>query len=620
MRLQNAMTRFHTRLAFACLPLLGCADSISSNASAIASNDQFSPTEDLLASAPLRLESQIVDNFALIDHTGKQHELYRQDDARAVVLISYAVACPILRWSLPDVEELGKKYGEQGVRFFYIDGSPQDDRDSIAKDAQDFGVSVPILHDDAQTVLPNLGVTRTADAFVIDTRNWKVTYRGQINDRSTYGGQSGKSEHDYLDDALASFLKGEQPAVERTNTEGCLILFDHKTDDPAPDYVTEVAPILIDRCVSCHADNGIAPWAMNSWKRVRGWSPMMRETVMTKRMPPWHADPHYGRYTNERGLTPEESGKLVRWIEAGAPRGEGEDPLPAASAAVTEALTSTEWPLGKPDYVLQAKEQKLPATGVVKYRYDRADLDIKEDMWVRGVDLRPSNYQVLHHSVILVKYPEHLREEQPEYLQGVGSYFALYIPGMRSQMFPEGTGKLIPAGSHVIFQFHYTTTGKPEVDRPELALYFMKEPPKIQFEATSAIKWDFKIPPGEANYFAKAGKVFERDIMLVDLIPHMHYRGRNIRYEAHLPDGTHQMLLSVPAYDFNWQTAYHLEPARYLPAGTIVECTGWYDNSDRNPFNPDPTQEVIWGPESTDEMFIGYMNYYALPEGTEPPK
>ncbi len=564
----------------------------------------------------LKLESMTVDDFALLDQTGKMHELYNQPGARAIVLISYAVACPILRWNLPVVEELVAKYGEQGVHFYYIDASPQDSREDLVTEVEEFGLSVPILQDTAQIVLPTLGVKRTADAFVIDTRTWNLVYRGQINDRATYGAQNTREGGDFLDDALASFLAGDPIEIERTEAKGCLIFYENHGDDAVPNYSSVVAPILAKRCVSCHTPDGIAPWAMSSWQRVRGWSPMIRETVRTKRMPPWHADPHYGEFSNDRALLPSEANTLVRWIDAGAPRGDGPDPLPDLSKLKTPQNSPIHWKLGEPDLIVKASRQELPATGIVPYRYDRAELDIDEDIWVKGVDLKPSNFAVLHHSAILVLYPEHLKDTQPDYAQGVVSYFALYVPGMEVAFFPDGTGKRIPAGSKIVFQFHYTTTGKAEVDEPILGLYLMDEPPEVEYESTSAVKWVIHLPAGKPDHQIRAIRYFARDVMVCDLIPHMHYRGRTMRYDAHKPDGTVQTLLSVPAYDFNWQTAYNLEEPVFLPAGTKIVCTGRMDNSADNPFNPDPTQNVEWGTQSTDEMFIGYMNYYVVPGGT----
>jgi len=564
----------------------------------------------------LPLEQMTVDNFALIDHTGEYHELYNQPGAKAIVLISFAVACPILRWNLPLVEELKAKYGAQGVHFYYVDASPQDGRVDLIKEAEEFGITVPILHDAAQVVLPSLNVERTADAFVIDPRSYDVVYRGKISDRATYGAQRTQAGGEYLDDALASFLAREPIEVERTVAEGCLIFFENRGGEASPDYSRDVAPILAERCVGCHTEGGIAPWAMSSWQRVRGWSPMIRETVMTRRMPPWHADPHFNEFSNGRALEPEEANALVAWIDAGAKRGDGPDPLPELVKQKTSLNSPLEWKLGEPDMIIRASRQELPATGIVPYRYDYAKVEVDEDIWVSGVDLKPSNYAVLHHSAILVIYPEHLKDLEPDYELGVVSYFALYIPGMEVARFPAGSGKLIPKGSQIIFQFHYTTTGKPEVDEPVLGLYLLDEPPEVVFEATSATKWVIHLPAGEPNFRTKAIRYFARDVMVCDLIPHMHYRGRSMRYDAHLPDGTVKTLLSVPYYDFNWQTAYNLKEPIFLPAGTKIVCTGRFDNSEHNPFNPDPTVDVEWGVQSTDEMFIGYMNYYAVPGGT----
>ena len=376
-------------------------------------------------------------------------------------------------------------------------------------------------------------------------------------------------------------------------------------DYDAPPSYGEVADVLARRCMPCHAEGGAAPFAMSSYGRVRGWSEMIREVVRTRLMPPWHADPHVGEFENDRALTPEETSTIVRWVEAGAPKDDDEpDPLPEVAAEETDE----EWPLGEPDLVLQARETELPATGTVPYLYQYAPIEVTEDLWVRGVHLKPSNRRVLHHALILLEYPEHLKHKQPNYSLGIGAYFALYIPGMQPRLFPENSGKYLPAGSKVIFQFHYTTTGRPEKDQPSLALYLHDERPPVKFASTSALETELDIPPGERVRLVSE-KLFVRDVWLHDLIPHMHYRGKSIRYDAHYPDGTVETLLSVPDYDFNWQTSYQLAEKKFLPKDTVVKCYALFDNTARNPRNPDPTQHVTWGEESSDEMLIGYMNY-----------
>lgn len=572
------------------------------------------PTPSVSESEPedAPIAPQYVDDFALIDQNGEYHALY-ESDAKAVVLVTYSVGCPILRWNIPHIEELAERFGDRGVEFYYLDGTVHDTRADVLEDTREFKISVPVLLDASQNVVRSLGARRTADAFLVDTRDWRVRYRGKVNDRATYGSQSGGSKRDHLAEALESLLDGEPIEIERTRAEGCLILFEDRDEDP-PDYSADVAPVLLRRCVGCHSDAGVAPWSMSSHGKLRGWAPMIREVVLTKRMPPWHADPHVGSFTNDRSLTPAEARTLVRWIDAGTPRGSGPDPLEDDVAEVKRLLDlqpegEPPWPLGEPDIVLRGPHHEIQATGIVPYLYEWIEYEVEEDYWVRGVHLRPSNHKVLHHSLILVFYPEHLKHLEPDYQDGVGSYFALYVPHMKPRMFPEAAGKLLPKGSKIMLQTHYQTTGRPETDRTSLALYLHDEPPAVEFASTAAIQWELDIPPRDPHYEVTASTTFEDDVRLYDLIPHMHYRGRQFDFEARYPDGTREVLLSVPRYDFNWQTSYQLETPAALPAGTEIVCRAVFDNSERNIYNPNPDKRVAWGPQSWAEMMTGYMNY-----------
>ncbi len=551
---------------------------------------------------------ELIDNFTLLDHNGKAWELYRQTRYEAVVLISHGVACPILRWSLPTVEELREKYGQR-VLFLYYNAN--DTREELVDECAKFGVETPVLLDSTQWVTHGLGTQRTAEAMLIDSTDWSVHYRGRIDNKATYGAQRGGESVPHLQNALDQFLAGQEIETPSTQAEGCLIWLGEAEESLERDntFVRDVAPILLKRCVPCHRDGGIAPFAMDSYRRVRRWSPMIREVVLTRRMPPWQADPHIGVFRDDKSLGADETRTLLSWIDGGTPLGEGQDPLAAHQSDPTD-----HWILGEPDILLKANLQELPATGIIPYRYDKAQLTVTEDIWVRGVDLRPQNRQVLHHALILIRYPKYLRHLEPDYLQGVGGYFALYTPNREPHFFPEGTGRWIPAGSKIIFQFHYTSTGKPETDQPTLALYLHEEVPAIEYKAGSAIRWDIQIPAGAENHTIVAETRFPKRTALVDMTPHMHYRGKSFDYVAHYPDGSTETLLSVPNYDFNWQNAYVFAEPKILPKGTRVVCTAVFDNSIHNPFNPDPTELVRWGPNSDEEMMIGYMNYYELPE------
>ncbi len=582
-------------------PLLAAALAVLVSQGCVArSGAPEAPSAPASASAETRLapRAEIVDDFALLDHTGAHHSLYANGDARAIVLVSYTIGCPILRWSLPRVEELVKTYADRDVRFFYVDASPYDDRASLAEEVREFGISVPILADEAQLVLSGLKVRRTAEAILIDPRDWHVAYRGKIDDRATYGGQTGRTPVEHLGLALDAFLVDREIAVPRTEAEGCMIFYEH-ADAAAPSYPAVIAPILREHCVPCHTDGGLAPWAMTSFERISGRSTAMREVVRTKRMPPWHADPLIGVFENDASLPPLEAGALVRWIEAGSPRGDGPDPL------LERPPPAEEWPLGPPDLVVEATEQHVPASGIVFSREVVAEFEFPEDAWVRGVHLAPSNAPALHHALILVEDPE--RPDSSD----VTEFFAFCAPSMRPRMFPEGTGKLVPTGAQIRFQLHYTPTGRPEIHRPRLGLYLLDAPPPVPFESTAAVERDLDLPPGEAHYRATGEHRFLRDALLFDLVPLMHYSGREVRYEAHYPDGSVEVLLSVPNYDFDWPRSYHLAEPKLLPAGTLIECHALFDNSAGNSSNPDPTQRVVQG---TYERLAGYMNYHLVPE------
>ena len=330
---------------------------------------------------------------------------------------------------------------------------------------------------------------------------------------------------------------------------------------------------------------------------------MVQEVILARRMPPWQADRHHGQFTNDFSLTTEEARLILRWIEQGTKRGEGEDPLEQ------ELPTVAEWPLGEPDAVISLPEvQEIPANGVLDYRYISVKTPFEEDRWVNAVVARPGNDSVVHHIIVRVKEPG--KEEghvEDAFLMG-------WAPGGADLFFPEGTGKLIPKGSELQFEMHYTTTGRAEQDQSSIGLYFLEEAPEMVLRTHAAVDNDFEIRPYDADQSTFATYQFRRDGYLFDMSPHMHLRGAWFRFEALYPDGRREVLLSVPNYDFNWQHTYRLTEPRRMPAGTWILCSGGFDNSERNPNNPDPEKRVRWGDQSWDEMFIGFMGVADLPK------
>jgi len=544
-----------------------------------------------------------VDDFALLDHRGVFHRLYDQAHRRAVVLFVQGNGCPIARKTVPVLQSLRDEMAPRGVVFWMLNASPQDDREEIAEEARAYGIELPILVDEAQLVARALDVTRTAEVLVIDTGSWRLRYRGPVDDRLHYESQRPVRER-FLRDALAAVLEGREVATPVREAPGCLLRMDAPETETEVSYARDVAPILRERCLRCHRLGGVAPWAMTDHATVQGWSPMMGEVLRTGRMPPWQADPRFGRFRNDLSLPPEERRLLVRWLEAGAPRGSGPDPLAERPPPPAPA-----WPLGPPDLVVEAPAQRIPASGVVPYRYETVELPIEREVWVRGVDLRPENAAVMHHGLAWIVAPEGEGvpdTEGPRFTRGM---FAGYVPGRRAEPLPEDAGYRLPAGSRIRFQLHYTPTGRPETDTPRLALYLSESPLRFELRTGAAASFDFAIPPGAADHEETAVRTLERDIVLYRLTPHMHFRGKRMRIEAHTPDGRERTLLSVPRYDFDWQHQYVLDPPLALPAGTRLVVEAAFDNSARNPANPDPTSWVRYGEQSFEEMLFGYFLY-----------
>ena len=545
----------------------------------------------------------VVDDFGLYDQRGDFHTLYAHADAVAIVLFVQGNGCPIVRNAVHSLNALRDEYAPKGVRFFMLNANLQDDRESIRREADAFSLDYPILIDEAQLVAESLALRRTAEAIVIDPKTWRVAYRGPIDDRLHYEAQKPSASAHYLADALRAHLAGGEVARKALASPGCLIALPgkDKARHERISYAREVAPILQQKCVPCHQSGGIAPFDMTEYKDIAGWAPMMREVVRTRRMPPWHADPHIGTFRNDMSLSIQEEQTLIHWIEAGAPRGEGVDPL------ADNPTHATTWAYGEPDLVMALARQEVPATGIVDYRYLKVTVPIDRDVWVRGTEFLPGNPTAMHHALARVIYPKN-HEMKPAENRWLDGIFASYVPGMDGVMLPEGTARLLPAGSKIQFQLHYTTTGRPEVDESKLGLYFTDAQNLRENIVVGPANPKIKIPPHASAHRDSSVKIFKTDVTLYSLFPHMHFRGAGFRYVAHYPDGSRETLLSVPNYTFNWQRFYTLATPKSLPAGTRVVSHAVFDNSAKNKLNPDPSATVRWGEQSFDEMLIGYMS------------
>ena len=353
---------------------------------------------------------------------------------------------------------------------------------------------------------------------------------------------------------------------------------------------------------------------MSSHEMIKGFSPMIREVVLTQRMPPGQIDTHVGRpIENVPGLTIEERKRLVSWIDSGSPKDGGADPLADVEAEVQK------FSLGEPDIVLEVPPQSIPATGVIDYRYVPVPLNLDEDVWISGMEFLPGDREVLHHVIAYLTSPADKTAKASS--AGSGQNIAGFAPGRQPDYFGEDSGRLIPRGSNLLLQMHYTTSGREAVDATKVGIFLHKKPPAYVMSGDVVGQRRFMIPPGAKEHKLEATQEIERDALLYQFTPHMHFRGKYMSYEAFYPDGSSEVLLSVPKYNFNWQYSYRPQEPIFLPAGTKLTAKGAMDNSDRNPANPDPSKPVFFGLQTMHEMFFGFVTLRYLgdtPESDSP--
>lgn len=369
---------------------------------------------------------------------------------------------------------------------------------------------------------------------------------------------------------------------------------------PTLTFSKDVAPILYKNCISCHRSGEIAPMSLVTYKEVRPWAKAIREKVITRAMPPWHPDPAIGHWANDPRMNQKEIDTIVAWIDAGAKEGNPGD-LPAMPKF------SSGWQIGEPDAIFSMpKEFTVPAEGAIPYQYFRVPTNFKEDRYIRAMEARAGNLAVVHHIVIYVREPGYKRPQKLDLGDGL---LGALSPGQTPFVAQPGTAKLIKAGSELIFQMHYTPNGKEAKDRSYVGLIFAKEAVKKVITTTAAFDIRFVIPPGAANHEIKASYEFEQDSHIISFMPHMHLRGKDIVYKAVYPDGRIETLLYIPRYNFNWQVYYYPKSPLVMPKGTRIEATAHYDNSIRNPLNPDPTKEVRFGEQTWDEMMNAFFDF-----------
>ena len=515
-----------------------------------------------------------------------------------------AVGSPDVRKMAPALEQLRATYAAQGVEFMMINSTLKDKRADLVAEAKALNLSMPILKDEQQLVGEQLGATRTSEVMVVDPKTWMIAYRGPLN--SELAGKNAKAGTNFAADALDAVIGGKPvPVAYVAPTGGAISFPDHTAQAKASftkiSYSKTVGPLIEEKCVACHEEGGIAPFTFDSYQKIKGFAPMIREVIRTDRMPPWDADADIGHFKDDKSLSPDQIKTLVHWVEAGAPRGEGPDPL------LAKKHVAPEWPLGKPDLIVDVPSFTVPASGVVDYQYPIVDNPLTEGKWLKASTAKVDQRQAVHH--VLSGFITN--EAKGKGMTSWGGSVGGYTVGMESVVQPKDIGTYIPAGGKFGYQMHYTPFGKEVTANTKIGLYFYKdgEKPKLMMRETPLVDQFIDIPANDGNHKEVAYFDFPKDATLYTAVVHAHYRGTYSKLEIRYPSGEQKVILNVPFYDFNWQRMYEFAEPVAIPAGSKLIATYIYDNSKRNPANPDPNKEITWGDQSFEEMFYTSLRY-----------
>jgi thiol-disulfide isomerase/thioredoxin len=544
---------------------------------------------------------EVSPNLRFRDIRGLNRQLQDFGESKAVVLTFTSTTCPLVRRSFPKLVELYRAYRERGVVFAAVNVGAQDTIRGMASQAIELDVPFYFVRDVDGSVVRALGVSRTPEVVILDGKR-VLRYRGRIDDQLRPGGTRPTASREDLRVALDEVLAGQPVTISETPVDGCLITPPAPVRVPAdaaaiPTWSGGIGQLIHERCARCHRAGDAAPFPLLTYEDTAAQRQMIAEVVETESMPPWYAAPQHGEFQNRDSLTPEQKAQLLTWIAADCPPG---DP---AAAPAPPAESAPEWRIGTPDVVItMLEEHEVPATGFVPYRYTLLPYVFLGETWVEAFEIRPLNRAVVHHCNMAYVTKDGAGEQ---------TFITGYVPGgqpMDMGRFDNGTAFRIPGGAGLGLQIHYTTTGKAERSRIQVGLRFPKSPIRRQLRHFLLDPRGWRIPPYEPAFAVQARHVLDRDITLMGMFTHMHVRGRDMTFYATPPNGSRETLLQIPNFNFEWQLGYEIAAGKkLLPAGTEMSAIAHFDNSVFNPWNPDPADEVRYGPQTIHEMFNGYV-------------
>ncbi len=559
---------------------------------------EFTPDFPVAAAETVRVPlGTTVTDLRVKDIRGLVRSLDDFGKPRAYVFVFTTTQCPLVRKTIPKLSAIEREWTPKGVQFAAINVGPQDTIRDMAAHAIELDAVFPFVKDIDQSCVRAFGVDRTPTVVVLDAAR-RLVYRGRVDDQLRLGGDRPEATRADLARALSDLNDGKTIEVAETPIDGCLITAPTTTfEGPPPQFHRDIAPILNLHCVRCHRENGGAPFPLQDYSAVSSHAEMIAEVVTDERMPPWYANSKIGKFHNDASLNRDERQKLVHWVRSGRVEGD------AADAPAAPVFDQSGWRIGKPDLIIKMlDEHTIPATGFVDYRHLALPYLFLQETWIEGIEIRPDNPAVVHHCNMAYVTAKGAGEE---------TFITGYVPGgqpMDLSRFDNGLAFRIPQFAGLGLQVHYTTTGKPERCRISVGVRYARRPVQKQLRHMLFDPRRIRIAPDHGAFPITAEKTLDRDISLLGMFSHMHLRGKDMTFYAHVPNQPRETLLQIPNYNFEWQLAYELAPgAKLLPRGTRIEAVAHYDNSAFNPYNPDYRRTVPYGLQTYDEMFNGYV-------------
>ncbi|MEZ6040634.1 MAG: redoxin family protein [Planctomycetaceae bacterium] len=542
-----------------------------------------------------------------------------------VVFAMTSTSCPLSRKYLPTLARLSHEYSSRGVQFVCVNPMASDKRSDIDTARKTLAEGCLYLIDPDEAVAEAIGAASTTDVIVVD-RSRTVVFHGAVDDQYGLGYSHDAPRKSFLSDALEALLADRQPLVTATDAPGCLLNWVLEPSDanhlhPNESVVTwhgRISRLMQRHCVECHRDGGVAPFSLESYADVVAHAPMIRDVVARGVMPPWFAarsdndagdsasgellpgSRQHSPWINDRSLSASERQDLLAWISGNRAEGNPMD-------AVIPKTYPNEWAIGEPDAIFEFKYPvAVKATGTMPYQNVVVETNLPEDKWVKAIEVRPGAPEVVHHVLVFVQDGDgSTRDSIADESRG---YWGIYVPGNSTLTYPDGYGKKLPRHARLRFQMHYTPNGAATTDQTRIGLVYAEHPPKHEVKVTGIVNPRLRIPPGADNHREVAKLLVPADAKVLAFLPHMHLRGKAARFEL-VSNRSTTTLLDIPRYDFNWQLLYRYAEPLQVHRGDQIVFTAWFDNSSDNPANPDPNRTVRWGPQTTDEMHLGYVEY-----------